>query len=126
MTKQDKTPLIDAITALEKQVWEALVSGDATADAALLSNDFLGVYPDGFAAKADHFGQLAQGATVESYTLGQTKLRQLGPDHALLSYRATFRRVGKELDETMYVSSIWQCIGKSWINIFSQDTPEQM
>jgi hypothetical protein len=36
---------IEDIIRLETEVWRALVSGDAVADARLLAEDFLGVYP---------------------------------------------------------------------------------
>ncbi len=50
----DTNALMGIITVHEKKVWEALISGDRTADDALLSDRFLGVYPDGFASKQDH------------------------------------------------------------------------
>lgn len=117
--------LQEQITALETQVWQALVTGDKDADARHLSEGFLGVYPDGFAAKADHTGQLEGGPTVTTYTLDNHHLRVLGADHALLSYRARFQRCGRDTSEVMYVSSIWERRGAGWINIFSQDTPAQ-
>lgn len=115
-------PMLDTILGLERRVWHALVTGDAAADAALLSETFLGVYPDGFAGRSDHTGQLAHGPTVQEFNLHDTHLRHLGDDHMLLSYRAEFRRVGRDPPETMYITSIWQRGGTGWINIFSQDT----
>lgn len=126
MPSQTTETLLSLITSYEKQVWQALISGDKTADAALLSNDFVGVYPDGFAKKADHTDQLNQGPTVQSYTLDGLRIKRLGADHAVLSYRSRFRRAGKTTDEIMYVSSIWQREGNIWVNILSQDTPEQL
>jgi len=38
--------------ALESRVWDALVRGDADADADLLATDFLGVYATGFADRS--------------------------------------------------------------------------
>ncbi|QUJ75809.1 nuclear transport factor 2 family protein [Sulfitobacter albidus] len=111
------------IIARERAVWDALVQGDAAADAAALDGSFLGVYPDGFAGKADHVNQLKAGPTVAAYTLEDVTVRALGPDHALISYRATFTRAGRSTPEEMYVSSLWQRAGVGWVNIFSQDTP---
>jgi len=54
---------LDALLALETQVWEALRTGDATADADLLAEDFVGLYPTGFADRSDHAGQLDHGPT---------------------------------------------------------------
>ena len=117
------TALLDELLACETAVWEALVTGDAAADAAALSADFLGVYPDGFAGKADHCGQLADGPTVARYRLTEAQVKPLGADHALLAYRARYVRVGRAEEEEMYVSSIWQRDGTGWVNVFSQDTP---
>lgn len=116
-------PRIHEIETHERQVWDALVSGDSAADARLLSDDFLGVYPDGFAGKSDHTSQLAHGPTVDTFALDQLQLRELGDNHAVLSYRATFTRRGGTTSEVMFVSSIWQRRDTGWINVFSQDTP---
>jgi hypothetical protein len=115
--------LLIQLTACETRVWNALIAGDQSADAAALHHQFLGVYPDGFAAKSDHADQLANGPTVTKFGLSERRVKPLGRDHALLSYRADFTRVAQNSPETMYVSSIWQRTATGWINIFSQDTP---
>ncbi|MBT8456178.1 MAG: nuclear transport factor 2 family protein [Alphaproteobacteria bacterium] len=115
--------LLESLLAAETAVWEALVSGDAAADAGALDDGFLGVYPDGFSGKGTHVGQLAQGATVKTYAIDDPHVMSLGPDHALLAYRATYRRPGQTADEVMYVSSVWKRNRQGWINVFSQDTP---
>jgi hypothetical protein len=112
-----------AIRAAERAVWQALITGDAAGDAALLSDDFLGVYPDGFAGREAHAAQLASGPSISSYRLSDEHLRALGTDHVLYAYRAEYRRAGSAMDEVMLVSSIWQRCGAGWVNIFSQDTP---
>ncbi len=116
--------LLNEILAAETRVWQALVSGDATADAALLAPGFLGVYPTGFAGRDDHSGQLAGGPTVAAFRIEDPRLLTPAPDLALLAYRATFRRTGRAEEEAMFVSSLWQRQGAAWINLFSQDTPE--
>jgi len=118
-----KDALMDALIACETAVWEALVAGDAAADAAALSDDFLGVYPDGFAGREAHLAQVSDGPTVARYHLSDARVMQLGPDHALLAYRASYSRVGRDASEEMFVSSIWQRSESGWKNIFSQDTP---
>ena len=123
MADKNDTNLLTEITALERQVWDALVTGDINADAALLCDSFLGVYSDGFAQKADHTGQLISGPTVESYTISSCHLRPLGSGHVMFSYQADFTRAGAKASETMYVTSVWALRAGAWINIFSQDTP---
>lgn len=114
---------LEPVLALERAVWDALVAGDAAADAALLAPDFLGVYPTGFAGRADHAAQLAAGPTVAAYRLSDVRLVPMGADHALLAYRADYTRMGGAQPEAMFVSSIWRRAGAGWVNTFSQDTP---
>ena len=121
--------LFQTLLAKETDVWEALVSGDSSKDAEALTEDFLGVYPDGFAGKSDHVGQLSDGATVATYELSEQRLLPLGGDHALLAYKAVYTRTSSPDrpnpdPETMYVSSIWMRVKDGWQNVFSQDTPE--
>ena len=49
---------LNAFIELETEVWDALRRGDAEADARLLAEDFLGVYPSGFAGRSDHAGRV--------------------------------------------------------------------
>ena len=116
-------PLLKEILACENSVWEALAAGDAEADAAALSEDFLGIYPDGFAGKESHFGQLSGGPTVARFELSDTRVMALGQDHVLLAYRAAYLRTGSTEEEEMFVASIWRRTAAGWANIFSQDTP---
>lgn len=108
--------------ALERAVWEALLKGDAAADAALLEDGFLGVYSTGFGDRAEHAAQLANGPTVVRYRLSETRLLELAPGVVLFAYRADYLRVGGGAEEAMYVSSVWRQGAEGWRNIFSQDT----
>ncbi len=116
-------PSLEEILKLEKQVWSALVEGNAEADRALLSPDFLGVYPTGFANRDDHVGQFADAPTMAKYELSETRLRVLGPDVVLLSYRADYQRPDRADREAMLISSLWERRHDVWVNSFSQDTP---
>ena len=115
-------PNLEHFLALETSVWQALVTGDANADIALLTVDFLGVYPSGFAGRADHAGQLDHGPVMQTFHLDQARLTVITPDHVLLSYRANYRRV-EGVQEVMYITSLWQQTVDGWLNSFSQDTP---
>jgi hypothetical protein len=117
---------LESCLEFEIEVWEALVRGDAVADAHLLSADFLGVYPTGFADRSAHAAQLEGGPTVAEYVLSEARIRVLSPDAVLLAYRADWRRAspsGVGEPETMFVSSLWCRAGDRWENVFSQDTP---
>ena len=116
-------PEIAHFIALETRVWQALISGDAAADGAMLTREFLGVYPSGFASRSDHTGQLDGGPVMQHYKLSDTRLLAIGPDHALLCYRADFTRAGSDKPEAMFISSLWERHHTGWLNSFSQDTP---
>lgn len=125
-------PVSDAvaeIVRLEVAVWQALVDGDRSADADLLSEDFLGVYPTGYATRADHLGQLANGPTVAMFELSEVRTIEIGEEAVLVVYRADYRRVQESGSttpeaETMHVSSLWRRRAGRWVNVFSQDTPQ--
>lgn len=121
--KTDLAPDLALFITLETRVWQALVAGDPQGDGAMLTPDFLGVYPSGFSDRDDHTGQLANGPIMQSYDLDQARLLTIGDDHALLSYRATYVRAGGDATEVMYISSLWERRDGSWLNSFSQDTP---
>jgi hypothetical protein len=121
-------PELAFFVELERQVWEALLSGDAEADARALSADFLGVYDTGLSDRAEHAAQLAHGPLIVDYLIDRERLLPLAADTALLAYRARFRRHGEDRRapvHTMFVSSIWQRRDGGWVNVFSQDTPER-
>src|SRR5690349_11578725 len=97
---------IDFFVDLERQVWDALARGDASADRDLLGSDFVGVYPSGFADRTDHAGELVDGPTVAAYVIADARVIQVNESAVLLCYRADYRRVRAGVpsdEETMYV-----------------------
>jgi hypothetical protein len=121
-------PVVDQLLTVEQEVWAALAAGDADADTRLLADDFLGVYSSGFAGKADHCGQLADGPTVAAYELSEARVLELAADVVLLAYRARWVGAGARgtgTATTMYVSSVWRRTEAGWRNVFSQDTPAE-
>ena len=115
-------PRVAEILKLENSVWDALISGDAQADADLLDDAFLGVYETGYSDKSGHVAQLGDGPTVIRYSISDVCFLVPSDNLAILCYRADYVRVGATEPEAMYVSSIWQRTGHVWRNIFSQDT----
>src|SRR4029079_12482073 len=99
--------------------------GDAAADEALLGDDFLGVYPTGYSGRAEHVAQLVGGSTVLTFVLSELRLVVVSPSAALLAYHARYVRAGStEEEESMYVSSLWCERDGRWVNVCSQDTPD--
>lgn len=109
--------------ALEEQVWQAQVTGEAAAERELLPGDFLGVDTGGFNDLERHLDQLADGPITESFALSEARLLRVGEDAVLLSYRADARAPGEQAAETFFITSLWQKRGDRWWNTFSQDTP---
>ena len=119
-------PPIEDFIQLETRVWRALVEGDADADGRMLSHDFLGVYPTGFADRTTHVGQLVDGPTVTSFELHDARMLTVSESAVLLSYRAEFERPSStpvSQVQCMYVSSLGCLRDGEWTNVFSQDTP---
>lgn len=117
---------LEFFVGLELRVWDALARGDPAADRELLSADFVGLYPTGFADRSEHAGQLEAGATVASYAIADARLIVLSPSAVMLCYRADYCRAQGGLtgeNEAMYVSSLWVERDDRWQNLFSQDTP---
>ncbi|MGZ4791427.1 MAG: DUF4440 domain-containing protein [Ilumatobacteraceae bacterium] len=120
---------LNAFVKLETNVWDALRRGDAEEDARLLAEDFLGVYPSGFADRSDHAGRLANGPTVADFELQDARLMVLSDNHVLLCYRVEWHRFEagmRRAGESMYVSSLWARRSGRWANVFSQDTPAEI
>lgn len=115
--------LLNEILEMEQRVWRALCEGDGAADEALLMPGFVGVYPDGVSGREAHAGQLDAGASVATYALNEARVLPVGAEHVMLIYNVRFRRIGRDADEAMYVSSLWQRVEDGWRNLFSQDTP---
>ena len=117
---------VEFFVGLESEVWEALRRGDADADRALLTDDFVGVYETGFADRSEHAGELAHGPTVASYSIDEARLITVSPTAVMLCYRADYRPVRSGVpgdDATMFISSLWVERSGRWCNSFSQDTP---
>lgn len=110
---------------LEKQVWEAMRTGDPEADKRALTENFLGVYETGFSSRDEHCRAMSEGPIAERYTISEERILRLSADIVILSYLASWVpiREGKpQKEEQMYISSVWQKINDTWLNVFSQDT----
>ena len=118
--------LLEDLIRLEIVVWQALADGDAAADGRMLSDDFFGVYPTGFADRKSHMEQLIDGPTIASFALHDARMLTVSESAVILSYRAEFKRPtpnAVSASEEMYVSSLWCRRDGAWFNVFSQDTP---
>ncbi|MEU4385022.1 nuclear transport factor 2 family protein [Promicromonospora sp. NPDC023805] len=108
---------------LESRVWDTQVSGDPQAQHELLSADFLGVYPSGFANRTEHAEQLSDGPITTSYSIVDARLIEVSESSVLLCYRADHQPSGQDETESMFISSLWVERDGRWRNTFSQDSP---
>lgn len=109
----------------ESAVWEALKEKDKSGDAALLANDFVGLYKDGFGSRAEHVAQIDDKYQLSEFRLDDVRVKLISEDVAIIMYRASCRATGSwaaDCAKPMYISSIWVNRAGNWINIFSQDT----
>lgn len=113
---------VERFVELESLVWEALAAGDMEADAAMLADNFVGVYDIGISGKAEHCRQLEGGPTIGSYEILEPRILVISECAVLLCYLAEWSRPESSKIQRMYVSSLWQESGGSWKNVFSQDT----
>ncbi len=113
---------VQQFVELESRVWDALVAGDPEADAAMLTDDFVGVYESGISGKAKHCKQLENGPTVERYQILEPRILVVSESAVMLSYLAEWTKPGGQEPQKMYISSLWQKAAGAWKNSFSQDT----
>lgn len=107
---------------LELCVWEALVAGDPQADAAALTDDFVGVYEYGIFGKSEHCNLLENGPIVQHYEILDPRIIVISQRSVILIYLAEWTQPGSPDLKKMYVSSLWQESDGVWKNSFSQDT----
>ncbi len=119
----DEADHTDVALSLEREVWRALQDGNGEADARLLSEDFLGVYPTGLATRDEHVAQLAAGPSVFEYSITNASTIVITADDLLLTYDVRYRRTAHVDHERMLVTSLWSRRDGDWRNTFSQDTP---
>ena len=117
--------LTQVILERERAVWEAIKRKDRQADAALLADDFVGLYDTGFGTKAEHVAQMGHQFTLSAFTLSNVRVKAIDDNSALLMYKATCTATGTWKDDCakpMYVSLLWVRRSGRWLNVFSQDT----
>lgn len=81
------------------------------------------MYPTGFANRADHAVQLADGPTIASYSITEAKLIEVSTDAAMLRDRAIYQRPHRSVGESMFISSLWLRKDGRWRNAFSHHPP---
>jgi RNA polymerase sigma factor (sigma-70 family) len=120
-----KADLLETLTALEKQSWEALKRQDAAALEKLVTPDCAAILSDGSRTTAAELIKGLKDFRVQEYAMDDAKLVPLSPDAAVLVYRvkSEIATLGERKRETLQVSSTWVKKDGKWLNAFYQETP---
>jgi ketosteroid isomerase-like protein len=113
----------DFFVSLEKRLWQALLSYDYAAFAALLADDVMLVATDGARrTKAAYLQRLPQ-FKFGPCTQSNFAVVQLGPDAATVNYIADISGIskGEEMQARLCISSTWVQRHNIWQIIFTQD-----
>jgi hypothetical protein len=115
----------DAITAKEKQIWDALKNKNHEAFGKLLASDFVYVSSDVAADKAGTLNGLKEFAPTE-ITLSDWKTIVLDENAAVVTYTIEARGTsgGQPIPPgALRASSAWVKRGAEWLAVYHQDSP---
>jgi len=119
-------PTKDALMALEKSGWEAWKTKDTKVFQDLLSEKYIGFGPTGRVDKAASLKSLTDPkVVVKSYSLSDERMTMLGPDAALLTFKATqdFTMDGKPGPKEVWSASVYVRDGDRWKEAYYNETP---
>ena len=111
--------LKEDIVAVEKNSWKAFANHDAKAYGDTMTDDAVVVYLGGdvLTGKQEILADLSsKPCNVKNFDLADTKLRQLSPDIAILTYNLTqdVTCEGKKLPPKVFVTAIYVRQGGKW------------
>jgi len=122
--------LKEDILAVEKNAWKAFAKHDANAYGDTMTDDAI-VAPasgDVLTGKQKILADLSNNpCDVKSFDLADTKLRQLSPDIAILTYNLTqdVTCAGKKLPTKAFVTSLYVRQGGKWRSTSYQETAQK-
>jgi uncharacterized protein (TIGR02246 family) len=113
------------IEALERRGWEAL-SGSAGADfyAGVMAEDGIMVFPGSVLDRAASLRAIAAAPPWSAFDLADLRVIELGPDSALVTYRASSRREGEAAYEAL-MTSVYARRDGAWKLVLHQQSPER-
>ncbi len=122
----DKGTLQETLTHLEKQSWEAWKNRDGKFFQGFLADDHVELGAGGPLDKKVVVAFVGSPVcVVKSYTVDNFKVTELGPDTALVNYRAAQDTTcnGKPVPSPVWISSLFVKRGGHWLNALYQQTP---
>ena len=125
-TPSSKTPdLNGTLQKLETQGWELFKNKDKKWGS-LCVPEYTGVFSDGSVNNLSQALQAMTSFTINHYALSDMKVVPLGPNAAVVNYKANVNITGndgKPQDEKLAVTSVWVKRGGQWKNIRYHESP---
>jgi RNA polymerase sigma factor (sigma-70 family) len=115
---------LDTLFTLEKRVWEATKQKDVESLRRTFAKDYVAILSDGSRLTRTGYFLALPFFEIESYSLSDVQLLSLGPDAAILLYKAEVQTVflwDTEKEQTQ-ISSTWVRRNGEWQNVFYQET----
>lgn len=119
-------PTKDALMTVEKAAWEAWKTRDAKWAQENASDKFVGLGTAGRMDKAASIKSYTeQKCEIKSYSVSDDQMQVVGPDVAVLTYRASQDATcdGKKAPANVHSASIYHREGDKWKAVFYAETP---
>lgn len=117
--------LLNELTALEKQSWEATMKDDTKFFEAFLADEATGVLADGSVIGRKQIIKNLDEFHVKKYTMGKTTLLRISEDAAMILYPASYEAVHKGVEEkfsSVNASALYVRRSGKWRQLFYQET----
>lgn len=119
-------PSKDALVTLEKQAWEGWKNRDPRSFESLLSDKYVGFASTGRIGKAESIKTLSdQKCEIKSYSLSDEQMTSIGPDVALLTFKAAQDGVcdGRPIPAAVWAASVYAREGDTWKTVHYTEAP---
>lgn len=119
-------PSKDALFALEKQAWEGWKTRDPKSFEAVMSEKYVGFASTGRIGKAESIKTLSdQKCEIKSYSFSDEQMHPIGPDVAVLTFRAAQDGVcdGKPIPAAVWSASVYAREGNGWKTVYYSEAP---
>lgn len=119
-------PTKDALMTMEKAAWEAWKTRDAKWTQENASDKFVGLGTAGRMDKAASIKSYTeQKCEIKSYSVSDDQMQVVGPDVAVLTYKASQDATcdGKKAPANVHSASIYSREGDKWKAVFYAETP---
>ena len=114
------------IEALERRGWQALSGPDGAAFYAdVMSDDGVMVFPGSVLDRDASLRAIASAPPWSTFELADMQVIEVGPDSALVIYRATSQREGEAAYRAL-MSSVYARRGGAWKLVLHQQSPERV